>query len=470
MRRISTFGLRRCLEKRCVPAEPASGLRLVPRLTAFDTAMVVVSLVIGIGIFRTPAMVATATGTTGRFLFAWLIGGIASLVGAFVFAEIGSRYPHAGGLYKVVAHCWHPMVAFLLNWAQVLMQGAGAAGVALIGAEYLLRLAGRGAAHGAAAELCAAILIGGLVILNAWGIRAGARTQNLLSVAKIILVLGLALAGLILATTSSSKTPDAVSHDGAPPAGMLAALVAVSYAYGGYQNTMNLAGDVREARRKIPLGICGGMIIVTALYLAINVAYVRALGVEGVSGSPLVAADLARAALGGFGEAFISLAIFLSAAGFVNATILHVPRGYIPMAHDGLLPGALGRVNPRTQAQNAGLVFFAATALLPLLVLGSFEKLLAYVMFTDALSLAVAASCLFILRNRQAGSAAEGAWRMPGYPWLPAAFVIVLLGLAGNVLVLQTRLALAGTAIVVIGVPVYFLMKRSWRQPERPPG
>ena len=433
-----------------------------PTLTPFDTAMVVVSLVIGIGVFRAPALVAGATGSTGRFLAAWVIGGAASLVGALVFAEIGSRYPRPGGYYKVVAHCWHPMAAFVLNWAQVLMQGAGAAGVAVIGAEYLLRLAGISGPHGAAPAVLAALLVGGLIALNAGGIRAGARVQVMLSLAKIVLIAGLAIAGLALAHEPAEGTAQPATQD-SPPAGMLAALVAVFYTYGGYQNTMNLAGDVRGARRKLPLGIFGGMAIVTALYLAINAAYVRALGPAGVAGSPLVAADLARTVLGGAGEKLVSFAIFLSAAGFVNATVLHVPRSYLAMAQDGLLPPALGRVNPRTLAQGPGLVFFAATALLPLLLLGAFDKLLAYVMFTDALSLAALASCLFVLRRRGEGTAEGAAWRMPGYPWLPVAFVLVLLGIAGDVLVRQTRLALAGTAIVAAGVPMYYLMKRSWK-------
>jgi APA family basic amino acid/polyamine antiporter len=200
------------------------------------------------------------------------------------------------------------------------------------------------------------------------------------------------------------------------------------------------------------------MAIVTALYLVINLAYLRALGAAGVASSPLVAGDLARAALGPAGDAFVSLAIFVSAAGFVNATILHVPRAYLAMADDGLLPAWLGRLNPRTQAQGPGLVFFAATALLPLLVLGSFENLLGYVMFTDALSLAALASCLFVLRRRNEGGA--GAWRMPGYPWLPAVFLLVLLGIAGQVLARQTRLAIMGLLIVAAGVPVYALMRR----------
>ena len=446
-----------------MPAEePATGLQ--PRLSTFDAAMVVVSLVIGIGIFRTPALVAREAGGSRAFLLAWGLGAVVSLAGALVFAEIGSRYPRAGGFYKVVAHCWHPMVAFLLNWAQVLMQGAGAAGVAVIGSEYLLRLTDRGGADGGWPILVAAAMLAGLLALNAAGVRAGARTQNLLSLGKILMIAGLAAAGCVLA-------PAAPPSAGAPAAaeagriGWLSALVAVLYAYGGYQNTINLAGDVRQAHRRLPLAIGGGMLVVAALYLGVNVAYVRVLGPERIAASPLVAADLARATFGDAGERLVSLAIFLSAAGFVNATILHVPRCYLAMAEDGLLPAALGRLHPGTQAQRAGLAFFAATALLPLLFLGSFEKILGYVMFTDALSLAVVASCLFVLRRRAEIEADRGAWRMPGYPWLPAAFVAVLLAIAADVLVRQGLLALAGTVVIAAGAPLYLVMR--WR--IRPP-
>lgn len=429
-----------------------------PGLSSFDTAMVVVSLVVGIGIFRTPALVASATGNAGPFLAAWAIGGAASLVGALVFAEIGSRYPRAGGFYKVVAHCWHPMTAFLLNWAQVLMQGAGAAGVALIGSEYLLRLAGRGAPRPGSTAWIAALLIAGLTALNAAGIRPASRAQNVLSLAKIVLISGLALAGLALVPAGGSGGASTAAAAGNP--GFMAALVAVFYTYGGYQNTMNLGGDVREARSRIARAIGGGMAIVTALYLVINVAYARALGIAGVAGSPLVAADLSHAVFGRWGEGFVSLAIFFSAAGFLNATILHLPRTYVAMAGDGLLPAVLGRLDPRTRAQRAGLAFFAVTALVPLLMLGSFENLLGYVMFTDALSLALAASCLVVLRKQ--GEGGERAWSMPGYPWLPAIYILVLIGIACNVAIRQTHLALAGSGIVLIGIPLYMTMRRRW--------
>src|SRR5580693_6100894 len=131
----STSSSPRCSRKRCM-ANPDEG-EIQPRLSTFDTAMVVFSLVVGIGIFRTPAIVASAAGSASLFFGAWIAGGLISLIGALTFAEIGSRYPRAGGYYRVVADCYHPTLAFSLNWAQTLMQGAGAAAVAFIGADYV---------------------------------------------------------------------------------------------------------------------------------------------------------------------------------------------------------------------------------------------------------------------------------------------------------------------------------------------
>ncbi|HKY32245.1 MAG TPA: amino acid permease, partial [Candidatus Polarisedimenticolia bacterium] len=252
-------------------------------------------------------------------------------------------------------------------------------------------------------------------------------------------------------------------------AGFLAALVAVLYTFGGYQNSMNLAGDVSRSRRGLPLGICGGMAIVTVLYLGINAAYLTVLGAGGVAASPLVAGELASRVFGPSGDAIVSAAIFLSAAGFVNATVLHVPRGYLAMARDGLLPPALGRVHPRTQAQGAGLLFFAATALAPLFFLGTFDKLLQYVMFTDALSLAALASSLFVLRRRGAaggGRHAPPAFQMPGYPLLPAIFLLSVAAVAADILFRQPRLALAGAAVALGGVPLYLAGRRAWGSPS----
>jgi basic amino acid/polyamine antiporter, APA family len=425
------------------------------RLSTFDTAMVVFSLVVGIGIFRTPSIVAGAAGDTLLFYVAWISGGLVSLIGALVFAEIGSRHPRAGGYYRVVADCYHPTLAFMLNWAQVVMQGAGAAAVAFIGADYLgpaLLPEGWRTPHASLVLACATMLV--LLILNYRGIRPGARTQNLLSTLKIAMILGLAVLALWLAPRAHA--PESVPT--APWVPRLAsALVPCFYAYGGYHMTMNLGGDLKDARRRFPLAITGGMLTVIGLYLLINFSYHHVLGVHGIANSQLVAATLSRAALGRPGEVIVSVAVFLSAAGFVNATVLQMPRSLYAMAQDGVLPMAFLRVNPDTQVQPWALAFFGATMLLPAFFLGSFEKLLNWVIFIDNLTLAVVASTLFVLRRRSHG---EGGFAVWGYPVLPAFYVLCLLAVAVRVVTLEPYLALTGLAILIGGWPLFRIGQR----------
>jgi basic amino acid/polyamine antiporter, APA family len=422
------------------------------RLSTFDTAMVVFSLVVGIGIFRTPAIVAGAAGSTSLFFAAWIAGGLISLIGALTFAEIGSRYPRAGGYYRVVADCYHPTLAFMLNWSQTLMQGAGAAGVAFIGADYLMPVLlppQWRTPHASLVLACATMLI--LLILNYRGVKPGARVQNLLSVLKIAMIIGLAFLALLFAPRAHPIEPVATAPSGLR---LASALIPCFYAYGGYQLTMNLGADLKDARRRFPLAITAGMITVVGLYLLLNFAYQRVLGIGGIAGSKLAAAALAHATFGPSGEVLISIAVFLSAAGFVNATIIQMPRSFYAMAQDGVLPRAFLRVNPDTHVQEVGLAFFGATMLLPAFVLGSFEKLLNYVIFTDTLTLAAVASTLFVLRHRRTG---DGGFSMWGYPLLPAVYMLCLLGVAARVFSLEPRLALAGIVILATGWPLFRL-------------
>ena len=424
--------------------------RIRARLSTFDIAMIVFSLVVGIGIFRTPAIVAAAAGGTSLFYTAWIAGGLVSLIGALTFAEIGSRYPRAGGYYRVVADCYGPTLAFMLNWSQTLMQGTGAAGVAFIGADYLMPVLlppPWRTPHGSLVLACATMLI--LLTLNYRGVKPGAHLQNLLSMLKIAMIIGLAVLALLLAPRARVIEPVSA----APAALRLAsALIPCFYAYGGYQLTMNLGADLKDARRRFPLAISAGMFTVVGLYLLLNFAYQRVLGIGGIAESKLAAAALSRATFGASGETAVSVAVFLSAAGFVNATIVQMPRSFYAMAQDGVLPRAFLRVNPETQVQEVGLLFFGASMLLPAFVLGSFEKLLHYIIFTDTLTLAVVASTLFVLRRRRTG---EGGFSMPGYPLLPAFYMICLLGVAARVFSLEPQLAVAGIVILLTGWPLF---------------
>ncbi len=429
-----------------------------PTLGAFDATMVVVSLVVGVGIFRTPALVARETGSQAAFLGVWALGGALSLMGALTFAEIGSRLPRAGGYYKVAAERYHPRLAFMLNWAQTLMQGAGTAGIAFIGAEYLATALGSAAGRPSVAALAHALLLT-LLGLNALGVRASARAQNALSLAKIALIAGVSL--LALARSGAPAAAVAAPPPSPTSWGWATALVAVFYTYGGYQTVMNLGGDVRDAARNLPRAVTAGMALVVALYLLANAAYLHVLGFAGVSGSDLVAAALMRALFGPVGERLVALLIFLSAAGAVNAAILQVPRSYYAMAQDGALPRALLRVSPRTQVQPWGLFFFGLSMLLPALMLGSFEKLLAYVMFSDALMIAVVASTVFGLRRSRAGEEHAPVFRLPGYPLVPALFLLAIAGVALRVLAVETPLALGSIGVLLLGAPLFTLARRA---------
>lgn len=444
------------------------------KLTTFDTTMIVVSLIIGIGIFRTPAMVATAARTPLLFYAAWIMGGIISFFGALTFAEIGGRFAKPGSFYKVVAENYNTPIAFMLNWANVIvLNGAGAAAVALIGAEYLTPIVMRGAAPSRLViELVAAGIMLVLLTINYLGIKTGAWAQNVLSLLKIGMIAVIVAAALL-------STKPAVTTGGLPLErswwlALGAAFISVFYAYGGYQNTINFGADVRNARRNIPRAIFFGIVIVVVCYLTINFAYVKTLGIPGVASAKLVAAETARVAFGGVGWIIVSLAIFLSATGFLNVTLLQIPRAYYAMAEDRTLPAVFMRVNARTQVQEFGLAFLGGLILLSLFLLGTFENIINYVMFLDTTTVAIVASTVFALRRRaQRSGEAYTGYRVPLYPVVPIIFIAFELMIAFNVLLNQPREAFYGALFFAAGLPVFLVMrwinKRRARSEVEPP-
>ena len=435
------------------------------KLTTFDATMIVVSLIIGIGIFRTPAMVAAAARTPTLFYAAWALGGLISFIGALTFAEIGGRFAKPGGYYKVVAENYSSGLAFMLNWTNVvILNGAGAAAVALIGAEYLTPILFPTATPGrATVQATAVVLIVVLLVINYLGIKTGAWAQNILSILKVGMI------GLLAAAAFLSKKapagPAALPLDRPWILALGVSFIYVFYAYGGYQNSINFGADVRDAKRNVPRAIFFGILIVLACYLTINVAYVKTLGVPGIAAAKLVAAETARVTFGETGRLVVSLAIFLSAMGFLNVTLMQIPRVYYSMAEDRTLPAAFQKINPRTQTQAFGLLFLGAIILVSIFLLGTFENIVNYVMFLDTMTLAIVSSSIFILRRkaRRSGEAYAG-YRIPLYPFLPLFFVAFMLVIAINVLVTQTREALYGAIFFAAGFPVFLLMRRVSRR------
>ncbi|MDH4198118.1 MAG: amino acid permease, partial [Candidatus Aminicenantes bacterium] len=394
------------------------------KLTTFDATMIVVSLSIGIGIFRTPAMVAAGAKTPLLFFLAWGLGGLVAFIGALTFAEIGARFAKPGSYYKVVAENYNPTLAFMLNWTNVVvLNGAGAAAVAIIGAEYLTPILFPGeAASRLTVRLTAVAIIVVLLVINYLGIKTGAWAQNVLSLLKVGMIALVSAAAFV-----SRKAPawgESLPLERPWYLALGVAFISVFYSYGGYQNTINFGADVKDARRNVPRAIIFGILIIVACYLTINAGYVKVLGVPGVASAKLVAAETARATFGAIGWLIVSLTISLSAMGFLNVTLMQIPRAYYAMAEDRTLPRLFMKVNPRTQTQEFGLLFLGAIILVSFFFLGTFENIVNYVIFLDTLTIALVASTVFFLR-RKARAAGEGytGFRVPFYPVLPAVFI-----------------------------------------------
>jgi len=432
------------------------------KLNTFDGTMIVVSLVIGIGIFRTPAMVASVTKTPLLFFTAWGAGGLITLLGALTFAEIGGRFPEPGSYYQVVATSYGSLPAFLLNWANVfIINTASGAGVALIGAEYISPIILPASIRTPRNNLLIALaMVAILLVLNYLGIRSGAWTQNVLSLSKIIIIVILAAAGILSTTGDSALRPESLPLQNPWWLSLGLGFISVFFSYGGYQQTINLGADLKDSRKTIPRAVIYGMLIVIGCYLAINVAYWRVLGISGMASSKLVAAETSKAVFGRIGYNFVSIAIFLSSLGFLNAILMQLPRTYLAMAEDQTLPGIFKKVNPQTQVQEFGLLFLGGFIFLSLIFLQTFENIVNYVMFLDSMGIAVVASTLFKLRQQAKQSNQDyGGFRIPLYPLLPAIFIMSLLTVTINVLFSNPRQALLGSIFLLLGFPLYLLMR-----------
>ncbi len=421
--------------------------------------MIIVSLIIGIGIFRTPAIVAQKSETPLIFFSVWILGGIISICGALTFAEIGSRLPAAGGFYKIFSHCYHPAFAFMMNWSLVITNSASAVGVAIVGAEYINPvLLPASLQNEIGIKFTAVLVVLILFSLNYLGIKTGARAQNVLSMIKIAMILFFCSA---IFGNHNTVNNEQILSDQSLLSAIGVSLISVFFTYGGYQNTINFGADVQRPQKNIPKGIFAGISIVILLYLAINFAYYSVLGFEGIKNSKLLAADLAESFLGKNGASIASIAIFISVLGFINTSLMSNPRMYFAMADDKILPQIFMRVNSKTMAQEFALSFFVALMMLSLFLLGTFEKIVNYVMFIDSLSLVTAAGTIFILRKKsKTESESYSGFRIKLFPYVPALFMFVLLMVSVNVFISDRQAALYGMIIFVLGFPLFHLLKK----------
>lgn len=447
---------------------PSAGYRRT--LGLFSGTMSVVGGIIGSGIFINPAIVAQRVGTAGLTLGVWILGGAIALIGAFCYGELGQRRPRAGGSYVYIREALGPLPAFLYGWALLLVVATGAiAAVAYTFASYATAILGLSPSFitplaAGAIVLCSAI--------NYIGVAPGALTTNIFTVLKLAALGFLIVAGLTAAEGSGLATGAAAlpAPGGASPVAVAVAmaLVPVLFAYGGWQQTNNIAEEIIAPERNLPRALVLGVVIVVAVYLLANVTYLRTLGPAGLAASTAPAADALRARFGAAGANLIGAGIAVSTFGFLNLVILVSPRVYQAVAADGLFFPAFARLHPRFRTPSAAIVVQGAWGVL-LLLTGKYGQLLDYVVFCDWIFFGLAVVSLMVIRrrDREAGVAEPpDAFRVPGWPLAPLAFIAAALYVVAGSIRSNPMNALLGTGILALGVPVYGYWRR--RSAEHP--
>ena len=436
------------------------------RLGLMSGTMAVVGGIIGGGIFRNPAVVAARVKTSELTLLVWGLGGIVALSGAFCFAELGARKPKAGGSYVYLRDAFGPLLAFLYGWALILVISTGAtAGVAMTFASYAIELLHLpGSAH-------QPLAIGAIVLLSAVnyvGVKPGAIAQNVLTVLKLG---GLALligAGLFMALPEGAAETARVVPHAAGPTGfdiviaVGSALVPVLFTYGGWQQTNYVAEEMVDAERNLPRALTLGVCVVVLIYLAANLAYLRVLGPSALAASEAPAADAMRTLLGDTGATLIAAAIAVSTFGFLGLVIMVTPRVYQAIAADGLFLPAFAKLHPTHRTPTRAIALQAAWSIV-LALSGSYGQLVDYVVFGDWIFFGLTVATLFVYRARDrqvGGSPARTGFRTPGYPFVPALFVIASAYVVVSSVATNPLNALIGSALLMAGVPVFYFWKK----------
>jgi basic amino acid/polyamine antiporter, APA family len=425
---------------------------LVRRLGVYDVALIVMGSVIGSGIFRTPSVVAQRIHPPNLILGAWFVGGIVALFGAFILGELGARRPDDCGAYAYLRDAFHPIAGFAYGWAGLLgAYSGGLAAAAVLFSGYFLSLTGLAMAP----ALVAAIALALLALLNALGVRQGAGTQNALTVLKLAALLGIVAAGLIAPTRPQHQTE---VMPGATLGAFGVGMIPVLFAYSGWYVANFMAAETKDAARALPIGLTLGMVGVAIVYVLVNAACIRVLGVGGLARSDVPVAAVLGDAIGPGGSRLASIAVAIATLGFMSNRMLTVPRMYHAMAADRLFFRVIAWVDPRTQVPVVAVVFQAAIAIVIALSAG-YGHILNYVVsviysFNGLLGLA-----LFVIRarDRKAGVANDGRFRVPWHPVSTIIFMLASWGVAIVTCIAYPFDGLIGLAIVLSAVPVYLL-------------
>ena len=413
----------------------------------------IVGIVVGIGIFKSPQEVAQNVANAPVFIAIWIAGGLITLIGALVYAELGSAYPSGGGEYRFLSHALGRPVALLFAWARVsVLQTGIIAAVAFVFGDYAQRLVPLGP-WGPALHAALALFI--LTVVNLFGAPKGRGFQLLLTGMSVTAIIAVVVAGLSHVPTHGTLTP-------APPAGGTAlglALIFVLFTYGGWSEAAYLSGDMRDNRRNVMRALVIATGVITLIYVLMNLAYLNVLGLDGIRNSNTVGADAVRKVAGAYSEVALALLICCAALGALNASLFTGARLYRAVGND--LPvlqrlglGATHRGNPTAAFLVQGAVAMSLIGF-GAMTRDGFRAMVTFTAPVFWLFLLLVGISFFVLRHREPER--ERPFRVPLYPLTPALFCLTCAFLLYSSLVYTGLGALVGVAVLLIGVPVVWL-------------
>jgi APA family basic amino acid/polyamine antiporter len=430
----------------------------LPRILSLrDATMLVVSSVIGVGIFLTPGGVANLLPHPGWFAAAWLAGGVLALAGALANAELGAMFPRAGGNYVYLRAAYHPMAGFLVGWLSFFAIFAGT--VATLAVGFTISLTSFVAVSPSAALAIAILLIWIATAVNAYATRAGAKLNTVTAYLKIGALVAVVVLGPILGHSRAASDPFA-STGVVTGSDFGAALGPVIFSYLGWNASVYVAGEIDKPERNLPRSLFWGLGICTAIYLCVTMTFVYAVGMTamsaGAEGMPAVGPVAGGVLFGSLGGRLVAAIMLVSIFGCLNANVLVGPRIAYAMAKDGLFFRVASLLSERAKTPWVAVIVQAVTAsLLVLIFRGNLRKVLEYTTFAIVLATIADTTALYVLRARD--PARPRPYRAAGYPWVPALYILANVGIALSMVRARPVECLTSLGVLLAGAPVYLL-------------
>ena len=449
--------------------------RLVRAIGLRGATLLVITNVIGSAIFLTPGSMAATLPSEALLLTAWIAGGVIALCGGLTYAEMGAMYPRSGGLYVFLEEAYGSLVAFLFGWACMLVILTGSAATVAVGfAKYFSYFVPQlsttrevlalpmpwGLWSISAGQIVAAVSILALGAVNYIGIKSGNRLQATLTVMKIAALAALPIVALALHPVTPSFTP-VVPPIANPAAAFGVVMIAVMWAYEGWYYLPFCAGEIKDARRTVPIAFVIGIVTLVLIYLTVNLSYMLALPLSEIQGVERIAEKAVTALIGASGARIVAATVVVSTLGCNAAAVIGMSRTCYAMASDGLFFKAAAAVHPRFRTPHVAIAITCAWAAL-LTLTGTYEQLFTWVTFASVAFGVLGGLAIFRLRKLKPN--VPRPYRTWGYPVVPALFVAGLSVLVVNTVVEKPAESLIGVILVALGLPAYAY----WRSNRSP--